>query len=302
MPELIVPEDQRGHRLDIWLSTQQPELSRARWQSLLKEGLVLVNGAAQKANYTTRTGDKISYTIPEAKPTELIAENIPLTIIYEDADILVMNKPAGIVVHPAPGHASGTLVNALIHHCKDLAGIGGELRPGIVHRLDKDTSGLLVIAKNEAAMKNLVDQFKHRNVKKEYLALIWGCPKPERGTIKTLIGRSETNRKKMSAKVKHGREAVTHYEVIEKMESASLVRLRIETGRTHQIRVHMAFKNHPVVGDTLYGRARSFEATRQMLHAAELRFNHPRTGKELVFSALMPDDMLTACNALRSSQ
>ncbi len=283
-------------RLDIWLNAQQPSLSRARWQELIKSGHVLVNGRIRKPHYRLHDQDVVESDVPPAVPVEILPEAIPLDILFEDADILVLNKPAGLVVHPAPGHDSGTLVNALLHHCHDLAGIGGERRPGMVHRLDKDTSGVLVIAKNEGAMMSLTGQFKSRKVEKEYLALVWGHPRPASGTVETLIGRSPHNRKKMSARPLSGRPAITHYKTVEKFRETSLLKVQIETGRTHQIRVHLAYKGHPVVGDHQYGRARVTPAPavvrRQMLHAARLSFAHPRTGLKMEFLAPLPGDFL----------
>ena len=291
-----VGPDARGERLDAWLARAHPHHSRARWQTLIREDRVRLNGRVVKPNHKLAGGEALAWEEPAVRPVALEPENRTLDILHEDGDLLVLNKPAGLVVHPAPGHEAGTLVNALLHHCGDsLAGIGGEQRPGIVHRLDKDTSGLLVIAKTEAAQRALVDAFKARTVHKTYLALAWGVFQPRRGTIRTLIGRSPHHRQKMSARVQHGREAVTHYEVVEAWPEVALVRLGLETGRTHQIRVHLAHVGHPIVGDTLYGRARhnhpAADAPRQMLHAARLEFTHPRTGKALVFEAPLPPDM-----------
>jgi 23S rRNA pseudouridine1911/1915/1917 synthase len=302
MDKLTVQPGEAPTRLDVWLGSRKPDLSRARWQELIKAGHVRVNGQVKKPHCELHANDVVETEIPPPEPTELVAQDIPLNILFEDADILVLNKPAGLVVHPAPGHSSGTLVNALLHHCKDLdgggtslAGIGGKQRPGIVHRLDKDTSGVLVIAKNDLAMTGLAAQFKAREVRKQYAALVWGQPVPERGTIKTLVGRNPHDRKKMSAKPASGRPAVTHYETIRKFPEASLLRVHIETGRTHQIRVHLAHIGHPVVGDTQYGRARKpvrpVPAARQMLHAEQLAFTHPRTGLPLEFRAPIPEDM-----------
>lgn len=289
-------------RLDAFLASNVPELSRSRWQDLIKTGSVTVNGSARKANYSLRANDLVSWTIPPMEPTELKAENIPLDVLFEDSDLLVINKPAGLVVHPAPGHSTGTLVHGLLFHCDDLAGIGGEERPGIVHRLDRDTSGCLLVAKTEQALNALAKQFKDRIVKKEYVALVWGKPSPPRGTIKTLIGRDPHHRKKMSVKVSSGRESVTHYEVVQSWDDISFVRLRIETGRTHQIRVHMTHLLHPVVGDALYGRSRKHELgdliVRQMLHAERISFTHPRTGAELEFNAPLPTDFRALLAAL----
>ena len=288
-------------RLDQWLAAKFPDLSRARWQALIKDSRVRVNGAPAKPNRPVRAGDRIEYEIPAARPTEVVAQDIPLDVLYEDADLIVINKPPALVVHPAPGHEDGTLVNALLHHCVDLKGVGGELRPGIVHRLDQDTSGVLVVAKHEQALNNLAAQFKNRDTRKEYLALAWGVPSPRAGTIRTLIGRSTTHRKKMSARVKHGREAVSHYEVMEEFGDVSLLRVRIETGRTHQIRVHLAHIGHPVVGDALYGRARrnDLHAERQMLHAGKLSLRHPTSGRLMNFTAPIPSDLTALLKRLR---
>ena len=305
MPELKADMSAAGLRLDVWLTGQVPGLSRSRLQQLIREQHVQVNGAPQKTGYLMKAGDVVHYTIPALAPTATVAEHIPLSIVYEDRDVLVINKPAGMVVHPAPGHANGTLVNALLHHCKDLGGIGGELRPGIVHRLDRDTSGLLVVAKNEASLQALVSQFKNRRVTKEYLALVWGIPVPRAGRIETLIGRSEHDRKKMSTRSRSGRLAVSHYETVQAFEGAALVRVRIETGRTHQIRVHMAHIGHPVMGDQQYGHARKPAGfavpDRQMLHAARLSFSHPINGRELKFAAEPPADMRDLISSLSKS-
>jgi 23S rRNA pseudouridine1911/1915/1917 synthase len=296
-----------GARLDVWLSEQIAALSRSRLQSLIRSGHVLVNGQPRKPHYELREGDAVEVTVPPPEPVELVAQEIPLHVLFEDDDVVVINKPAGLVVHPAAGHASGTLVNALLAHCGgSLAGIGGELRPGIVHRLDKDTTGVLVVAKNDAAMSGLAAQFKGREVRKQYLALVWGRPEPESGTIKTLVGRSPHDRKKMSAKPLRGRPAVTHYETMETFAEVSVLRLRIETGRTHQIRVHAAHIGHPVVGDRQYGRARGkvlpVEPGRQMLHAERLAFTHPRTGLPLEFAAPLPEDFALLLRALREEK
>ena len=290
-------------RLDSWLAAHHPEHSRARWQQLIREGHVRVNGAVRKPNHTVHDADQVTFTIPDAVPTELQAEDIPLDVLFEDDDLIALNKPPGLVVHPAPGHETGTLVHALLHHCPNLPGIGGEQRPGIVHRLDRDTSGVLVVAKTEAALAHLAAQFKQRDTRKEYLALAWGVPQPRSGTVRTLIGRSERDRKKMSVQVKHGRPAVSHYEVIEAFAECALLRVRIETGRTHQIRVHLAHIGHSVVGDEVYGRAHGrrlpVPAERQLLHAARLELSHPRTGRPMVFQAPLPADFAAVLDALR---
>ncbi len=291
-------------RLDAWLASEQSEHSRARWQTLIQDGNVTVNGESVKRNHKLREGDRVEWTIPEPISTEVLPEDIPLDILYEDAHMIVINKPAGLVVHPAAGNENGTLVNALLHHCTDLAGIGGEIRPGIVHRLDKDTSGAIVVAKTEAALNELARQFKARETEKEYLAIVRGVPAPPRGTIKTTIGRHPIHRKKMAADVRNGRHAVSTYEVVEAFDGAALLRVRIETGRTHQIRVHMAHIKHPVVGDKLYGRAHTdgIQADRQMLHAAKLSVAHPDTGERMYFSASLPQDMESLLATLRNTK
>jgi len=298
-------------RLDAWLVEKLPDLSRARIQSLIRDGHVQVNGSASKPSHAIHNDDRIDVAVPPPAETRIEPEDIPLDALYEDNDILVINKPAGLVVHPAPGHDSGTLVNALLHHCKDpdggtsLGGIGGELRPGIVHRLDKDTSGVLVVAKNDKALSGLQAQFKRHDVTKEYAAIVWGCPAPETGTIDTLVGRNPHNRKKMSAKPQRGRRAVTHYRVVSKFAETSLLSVRIETGRTHQIRVHLAYAGYPVVGDRQYGRARKTRhpvaAGRQMLHAKRLSLRHPCTGMELELEAPLPEDMRNLLRDLEAS-
>jgi 23S rRNA pseudouridine1911/1915/1917 synthase len=291
-------------RLDTWLAEAVPEHSRSRWQSLIKDGRVTVNGAPCKANQKIRAGDRAEWTVPDPAAAAPLAEDIGLNVLFEDKHMIVINKPAGLVVHPAVGNETGTLVNALLHHCKDLTGIGGEIRPGIVHRLDKDTSGVMVIAKNETAMNELARQFKERETAKEYLTIVWGVPYGKRGTVETTIGRHPIHRKKMAANVRNGREAVSHFDVLEAFGDAALVQIKIETGRTHQIRVHMAHIKNPVIGDTVYGRARasSIKADRQMLHAAKLSLNHPKTGKRMTFEAPLPEDMEALLRTLRADR
>ena len=296
---LVFRLEQRAPRLDAYLAAAHPDISRSRWKQLIEAGQIARNGVPIcKSNTPLAVGDELRCTLPDPTPVGLVAADIPLTILYEDAELIVLNKPAGLVVHPAPGHAADTLVNALLHHCADLQGIGGELRPGIVHRLDKDTSGVLVVAKTEAAVANLVAQFSAHTVEKEYLALVWGTPKKSSGVVELPIGRHPVHRKKMAI-VAQGRPAITRYETIAAMPLASLLRVHIETGRTHQIRVHMAHLGHPVVGDPLYGRARhglpaDLEIQRQMLHAHILKIAHPRDGRPLEFTAPPPADFLAA--------
>ena len=291
--------EQRVPRLDAYLAAAHPAISRSRWKQLIEAGHVLLNGVAvRKSNTALSSGSELRCDLPEPEPVGLVATDIPLAILYEDADLIVLNKPAGLVVHPAPGHAADTLVNALLHHCSDLQGIGGELRPGIVHRLDKDTSGVLVVAKNEAAVAALVAQFSSHSVQKVYLALVWGAPKKPTGTVDLPVGRHPVHRQKMAVTEK-GRAAVTHYETLAAGPLASLLRVRIETGRTHQIRVHLAHLGHPVVGDSTYGRARQglpaeLNVSRQMLHAHVLKIAHPRDGRPLAFTAPPPPDFLAA--------
>lgn len=300
-----VTPDGKGKRLDVWLSQIETGLSRARIQDLIRTGNIIVNGKPAKPSLSLQPGQEIGITVPPPVDVELKPEAIPLAVLFEDADLIVLNKPAGLVVHPAAGHASGTLVNALLAHCGDLAGIGGEKRPGIVHRLDRDTTGVMVVAKNETSMRALVNQFRHRQVTKEYLALVWGHPNPPAGRTETLIGRNPNDRKKMCTRPTTGRPAITNYETAETFTDTALLRVRIETGRTHQIRVHMAFLGHPIIGDPHYGRPRrdllpAPLPARQMLHAARLRFTHPSTGKDVVFEAPLPQDMRELLDLLTS--
>ncbi len=296
MTAYYVEPDSHGTRIDVWLCSQISTLSRARAQQWIRDGHVLLNGVPCKPS-TTLTGDERVdvHPPPETQPTTLEPEAIPLAMLYEDDDLLVVDKPAGLVVHPAPGHEGGTLVNALLHRGQPLADGGHSLRPGIVHRLDRDTSGVIVVAKTLSAMRSLRAQFKDRTVRKEYLALVRGCPQPPTGAIETLIGRNPGNRKKMSARVDQGREAYSEYEVLEAGDKASLVRVIILTGRTHQIRVHMAHIGHPILGDQQYGKARVVPGQepvpRQMLHAASLAFQHPTTKQDVEFIAPIPADM-----------
>ncbi len=303
MSRVQAPPEAAGQRLDAWLAQALPELSRARWQQLTRAGHVRVAGRLAKVSHALRGGETIDYEVPPPVPAAPAPEDIPLAVVFEDADLLVINKPAGLVVHPAPGHAGGTLVNALLYHCADLAGIGGEIRPGIVHRLDKDTSGLLVVAKTEPALHGLAAQFKSHAIHKMYWALVHGVPASPSGEIHSLIGRSDRDRKKMSAQPSHGRPAETRYTVLERFADAALLEVVIATGRTHQIRVHLAFNGHPVVGDQQYGgrraQALALAAPRQMLHARRLGFTHPRLGIALEFEAPLPPDFSAVIAGLR---
>jgi 23S rRNA pseudouridine1911/1915/1917 synthase len=301
------------------LRTELPGYSRAYLQKLIEQGFVLVNGRPSKASHRVHAGDTVSVEIPPARPLEAVPEAIPLDILYEDDDLIVVNKPAGMVVHPAAGNFSGTLVNALLHHCRGrLSGIGGVERSGIVHRLDKGTSGCIVVAKTDAAHQALAAQFKARTVKKVYRAVCWGRFERMTGKIETTIGRSARDRKKMSAAARRGRRSLTEYRVLRQfggprsveaarprtrrsasLQEFALVELTLHTGRTHQIRVHMAHVGHPVVGDRVYGRARKTEISvaRPMLHAYKLGFEHPGTQKFMEFEAPIPEDMARLCES-----
>ena len=294
MPTYSVAQTQHGQRLDQFLRAELTDRSRAYLQKLIDNGHVLVNGKPSKPSHKVHRGDKISVEIPPPRPIAAQSEAIPLDVLYEDDDLIVVNKPAGMVVHPAAGNFTGTLVNALLHHCRGrLAGIGGVERPGIVHRLDKGTSGCLVVAKTDVAHQSLVSQFKSRGVKKIYRALCWGTFARPSGRVEATIGRSERDRKKMSARARRGRPSITEYRVMKQHADCALVELTLHTGRTHQIRVHMAHIGHPVVGDATYGRARQADISvaRPLLHAYKLGFTHPRTGELMEFTAPMPGDL-----------
>lgn len=289
-----------GLRLDKALA-DLTELSRTVASEQIKLGQVLVNGQVRKAKYTVQTGDIISYQIPEVEEIHYVAEDIPLDIVYEDADVAVVNKPQGMVVHPSAGHTSGTLVNALLYHIKDLSGINGMLRPGIVHRIDKDTSGLLMIAKNDQAHAILADELKAKKSLRKYLAIVHGHLPNDRGVIEAPIGRSEKDRKKQAVTGK-GKEAVTRFQVLERFGDYSLIELTLETGRTHQIRVHMAYIGHPVAGDPVYGPKKTLKGHGQFLHAQTLGFTHPKTGELVRFTAQPPTIFLETLQKLRSKQ
>lgn len=298
---LQVPPEQRGQRLDVFLKASLgPDISRSRLQHLIEAGRVEVKGKTAKAALKLTGNEEIIVQVPPPEPLEAIAENWPLSVVYEDDYLLVIDKPAGVVVHPAPGHRQGTLVNALLAHCDgQLPGIGGMLRPGIVHRLDKDTSGLLVVAKNEAAHHGLTAALKARTVRRRYLCLVHDRIKPDQGTIDAPIGRHPKLRFKMAV-VPDGRPARTHFTVLERLESYTYLKVTLETGRTHQIRVHLAFIGHPVVGDPLYGRRQgNLGLKRQFLHAAELGFVHPITGEKLEFASPLPEELSRALGVLK---
>ena len=282
--------DKEYRRLDLCLS-DNTELSRSRAQNLIDAGLVLLNGRAAKRSDAVRAGDTVRYAVPEAKPIELIPEDIPLDIVYEDKDICVVNKPRGLVVHPAVGNESGTLVNALLYHFGGLSTIGGEIRPGIVHRIDKMTSGLLVVAKNDFAHEQLARQFADHSAHRSYIALVAGNVREDKGTVDAPIGRHQTDRKRMAV-VQNGRRAVTHYRVLYRFPAVTVLGLELETGRTHQIRVHMAHIHHPVVGDQVYGSGKNALGMEgQALHGWRLQLTHPATKERMSFDAPLPEDM-----------
>ena len=307
---LTVAEPHQGTRLDQFLASHT-EFSRARLARWLKNGQVLVNDRPRPASYRVRTGDRVSLTVPPPEPSGLAPEALPLDILYEDQDVILVNKPPGLVVHPAPGHRGGTLLNALMHHCPDLAEVGDLSRPGLVHRLDKDTSGVLVVAKTVAAHAHLVRQFHDREVEKTYVALVWGRFDQKAGTIDQQIGRHPTARQKMSAHPRRGKPAVTSWRVVEEYPGPlTLLELSPKTGRTHQLRVHLAMLGHPIVGDVTYGGGASRLkdnprlanlrplVTRQLLHARSLRLIHPRSGATISGEAHLPEDFQAVIHAL----
>ena len=292
--EYFIDSNHNALRLDIFLAKSQDEFSRSRLKKLIELGHVFVNDSPAQAKQKLKAGDKIILNISEPSVSGIMPESIPLNIIYEDEQMLAINKTAGMVVHPAPGHAKGTLVNALLNHCSDLSGIGGVARPGIVHRLDKDTSGIVLVAKTEAAHRALSSQFKDRTIKKTYLALVRGAVKTPSGIINTSIGRHKTNRKKMTASCDQGRQAETCYQVLETFGHFSYLKLFPKTGRTHQIRVHLASIHHPVLGDKLYGGILTgpyLKIPRQALHAFRIEITHPTSQKSLAFEAPIPTDI-----------
>lgn len=289
--EIFVTEETAGDRIDKFLSEQYEGLSRSYLQKLLKSGEVFADGKAVKASFKVSEGDFISFEIPEASEPEILPENIPLDILYEDHDVILVNKPKGMVVHPAAGHYSGTLVNALLYHCKDdLSGINGVLRPGIVHRIDMDTTGVLIVCKNDMAHNGIAAQLKEHSIVRRYQAIVHGVLKEDEGTIDSPVGRHPQDRKKMCANCRNGKTAVTHYRVLQRFCGFTHIECRLETGRTHQIRVHMASIGHPLLGDVLYGPAKCpYKLQGQTLHAGVLGFVHPRTGEYMEFTAPLPE-------------
>ena len=312
--ELIFPEESEPERLDSFLARSVDAMTRATAQRLIEAGMVTVNGTPQKPSLKLKGGDRLAVTIPPPVAAEPEAETIPLEILFEDRDVVVVNKVAGMVVHPGAGNSGGTLVNALLGHCQDLSGIGGELRPGIVHRIDKDTSGVLVVAKNDAAHQGLAALFKDHNIKRVYIALVYGSPKEDKGRLESAIGRHPVDRKRMSGKAKHGKHAVTHWRVIGRYRGISLLRLMLETGRTHQIRVHLSEAGFPLVGDEVYGGGGRLSSVqdpvlrklikdlgRQALHAKTLGFVHPATKEYMEFDTELPQDMEKIVEYLEST-
>jgi 23S rRNA pseudouridine1911/1915/1917 synthase len=308
---LDVLDADAGVRLDRWLAQRLPDLSRARVQSLIEGGHVLLDGRKARASVRIKAGQRLTVDVPAPVNATPRPQDIPLVVVHEDAHLLVVDKPAGLAVHPGAGRTDGTLVNALLHHVRDLSGVGGVLRPGIVHRLDRGTSGLLVVAKDDATHRGLAGQFAARTVEKEYLALVLGVPSPREGRVSAAIGRHPVQRKRMAVRTARGRDALTTYRVVDALDGAALLRVRIHTGRTHQIRVHLASLGHPVAGDREYGgtraapsrraRSRALLAAlpRPALHAARLAFTHPATGERLTFESALPEDLREVVEGLR---
>ncbi|MDO5336928.1 MAG: RluA family pseudouridine synthase [Eubacteriales bacterium] len=296
----VEPED-KGIRIDKYLALKNAELSRSYLQKLLKEGKVKAQGESVKPNYKVQSGDVLSLEIPDAQEVDILPENIPLDILYEDEDLLVVNKPKDMVVHPASGHYSGTLVNAVLYHCRgNLSSINGVLRPGIVHRIDKDTTGALVVCKSDVIHRAMAEQLKEHSITRRYRALVQGNLKEDQGTVKAPIGRHPTDRKRMAVNDKNGKEAITHYRVLERFGCCTYIECQLETGRTHQIRVHMASIGHPLLGDTVYGSQKNpYQLQGQALHAMTLGFIHPRTGKYMEFTAPIPQYFVNFLEKLR---
>ncbi len=295
----IIEEENVGKRLDLFVSENEVDMSRSFVQGIIEKKQVKVNGQIKKSNYKLRVGDQVRVELAEPVELQVEAEDIPLDIIYEDSDVIVINKPQDMVVHPAPGNYTGTLVNGLLYHCKDLSGINGVIRPGIVHRIDKDTSGVLVVAKNDKSHNSLAMQLKDHSMKRTYYAIVEGIVKEEEGTVRTNIGRHPVERIKMAV-VKDGKEAITNYKVLERFKSNTLVECRLETGRTHQIRVHMAHLHHPLIGDQVYGyKKQKFKLQGQALHAKNLGFIHPTTGEYMEFDSQLPEYFQDILDKLR---
>ena len=302
MPRLTLRADRSGERADQLLSRQIEGLTRSAAQRLLEQGRVSCRGAVLKKNGRPEAGDELTVELPEPEPADVLPQDIPLDVVYEDADVIVVNKPVGLVVHPAPGHPDGTLVNALLYHCGDsLSGINGKLRPGIVHRIDRDTSGLIIAAKNDAAHLALAAQLEDHTLSRVYECLVQGNLREDEGTIDAPIGRSPKDRKKMAV-VAGGRRAVTHYRVLGRYSGCTHAQCQLETGRTHQIRVHMAYTGHPLLGDTVYGGRAVKGLAGQCLHARRLTFVHPRTGQPITVECPLPDWFTAVLNKLERGQ
>ncbi|MBO9130243.1 RluA family pseudouridine synthase [Bacillus sp. 165] len=299
--EVKVIAEQHLERIDKMLSTVNKEWSRTQVQQWIKEGVVTVNDQSVKGNYKVKEGDSIIVRIPEPEALDVLPEKVDLDIYYEDSDVLVVNKPRGMVVHPAPGHVTGTLVNALLYHCKDLSGINGVMRPGIVHRIDKDTSGLLMVAKNDLAHESLVNQLVEKTVTRRYKAIVHGVIGHDKGTIDAPIGRDKSDRQSMTVTEENSKHAVTHFHVLERFKDFTYVECQLETGRTHQIRVHMKYIGYPLAGDPKYGPKKTLAIEGQALHAGVLGFTHPRTGEYLEFEAPIPQEMVDLLEYLRKS-
>lgn len=289
MEKIRLEVNEQNIRLDKFITMTMPDLSRTLVQQYVKEGFVLVNGKSEKASYKTCLGDVIEVSLPDSQEMDVLPENIPLNVVYEDHDVIVVNKPSGMIVHPSSGIYSGTLVNALLYHCHDLSGINGVLRPGIVHRIDKDTSGLLMIAKNDKAHQSLSEQLKEHSVARKYVALVHGVIPHNHGKIDAPIGRDSKDRQKMAVTKINSKEAVTNFTVLQRFEKMTLIECRLETGRTHQIRVHMAYIGYPVYGDPKYGYKKDDQTYGQYLHAKTLGFVHPTTGEYMEFDSDLPD-------------
>ncbi|MBO1578767.1 RluA family pseudouridine synthase [Bacillus sp. XF8] len=296
--QVTVAEEQKNERIDKFVAGVNNEWSRTQVQQWIKDGVVTVNGNTIKGNYKVKANDEIAVAIPEPEELDILPEDMNLEIYYEDADVLVVNKPRGMVVHPAPGHTSGTLVNGLMHHCKDLSGINGVMRPGIVHRIDKDTSGLLMVAKNDMAHESLVNQLVAKTVTRRYKAIVHGVIPHDKGTIDAPIARDKKDRQSMTVD-ENGKHAVTHFQVLERFKDFTLVECRLETGRTHQIRVHMKYIGYPLAGDPKYGPKKTLDINGQALHAGILGFDHPRTGEYIEFEAPVPAVFEEVLNVLR---
>ncbi|MDA1964559.1 RluA family pseudouridine synthase [Bacillus cereus] len=296
--QVTVVAEQKNERIDKFVAGINNEWSRTQVQQWIKDDVVTVNGKAVKGNYKVKEEDEITVTIPEPEELDIQPEDLNLEIYYEDADVLVVNKPRGMVVHPAPGHTSGTLVNGLMHHCTDLSGINGVMRPGIVHRIDKDTSGLLMVAKNDMAHESLVNQLVAKTVTRRYKAIVHGVIPHDKGTIDAPIARDKKERQSMTVD-ENGKNAVTHFQVLERFKDFTLVECRLETGRTHQIRVHMKYIGYPLAGDPKYGPKKTLDMNGQALHAGILGFDHPRTGEYIQFEAPIPEVFEDVLNILR---